>query len=221
MKVKSEIIWAILLIGSATLAFYLGSRTERIEMEDDVLSIVKEKSDTIRALKIKIGQLSEELTSRGIYSYPQAHIVKEDDSSSVVLITLNGKETIPDLEIEKMITYENGENDKVNERKELTTNIGNLTPHNPVAFEIKEFKKSIKIILEFKSGKKQWHQCIIAKKTSQGEIKTFWVLTTEDSMVIDKHVDQGFPTDDEGYLVMGPNKKMKFAEIEFQSIFHR
>lgn len=217
MKLNKDFIWATVLMGTAIFAFYIGSKTERIEIEDDMQSMVKEKSDTIRTLKNKIDQLSEELISRGIFSYPQAHIVKEDDSSSIVLITLNGKETIPNLEIEKMITYGNGANNK---KKELTTNIGNLTPHNPVAFEIREFTKSLTIILEFKSGRKQWHQYITAKKSLEGEIKTFWVITNEDSIVIDKHVDQGFPTDNEEYLILGPNKKVKFREIEINSLFH-
>ena len=224
MKIKSEIIWATFLIGTAALSFYLGSTTGSLETEESMRRMIESQTDTINILENKADQLSEELTSRGIYSYPQANIVTEDDgSTSVVVITLNGREAINNLEIESRASTKNGNgaNDNSDEFPPRTTaNIGTLTAHNPVAFEIGNFGKGIGIDLIFNSGRHQWHQYIRARKTSDGEIKTFWVITNENMEVIDKHVDTGFPTDKDGNLALGTNKKVKFSEIRMSSVFH-
>ena len=224
MKIKSEIIWATFLIGTAALSFYLGSTTGSLETRESMRSMIESQTDTINILENKVEQLSEELTSRGIYSYPQANIVTEDNgSTSVVVVTLNGREAIHNLEIESRPTTRNGNgaNDNSDEFPPgITANIGTLTAHNPVAFEIEDIGKGIDVDLNFNSRRHQWHQYIRARKTSDGEIKTFWVITNEDMEVIDKHVDTGFPADEDGNLILGKNKKVKFSEIRMSSVFH-
>lgn len=225
MSLKTEITWAALLLGTAALSFYLGIKAGTWETEENIKERVEEKAKKIKALENKIQQLSEELTSRGIFSYPQASVVsKKGGATATVLVNLNGREPIEDLEIERQIR-----SDDFREPEEISgnsrqsgrkTSIGTLTAHNPVAFELENFKNKIAIDLTYKSQRNQWRQYLIAKRSPEGGIKTFWVITNKDSEVIDKHIDDGFPVDSNGDVVLGENKKIKYSEIKMNSIFN-
>lgn len=221
MKIKSEIIWSAMLILTAGVFFYLGNKTGTLETEEDYRNSIIEKSEKITALESKIQQISDELTSRGIFSYPQAAIASDkNDATATVLISLNGREAIKDLEIQRRIKSDNsGASVQDPGSKTTTAYIGNLTVHNPVTFELTEFEKELAINLYFKSQRKQWHQYILAKKTENGVIKTFWVITNGDSEVIDKHIDEGFPTDKDGKVSFGQKKKVNYSEIRMNSVF--
>lgn len=225
MRIKSDFIWAALLIGTAAISIYLGARTGALETKENLSNEIEEKDKKIRVLEDKIQQLSDELTSRGIFSYPQANLVSETgDSGSKVLITLNGREQIRDLEIERRIIKDySGDPQKVPEElqtKGTTVHIGNLNSHNPVAFEIGDFEKELAIDLTFSSKKNQWHQYIVARKTPNGEVKTFWILTNRNSEVIDKHVDEGFPVEEKGFLPFGGNNETDYSDIRMNSLFN-
>ena len=224
MKLKSDIIWAAVLISTAVLFFYLGTNSGTLSSEKYTEGKNKEQAEKIAVLENKIQQLSEELKSRGIYSHPQANVFMEKGSSATkVLIILNGKDAIPNLQIDRKLLIDSSDDDTGNFEelagKAKTTHIDVLTAHNPVAFEIDGFKNKIALDLSFKSEDNQWHQYLIGRKTGKGEIKTFWVLTNQDSEVIDKHVDPGFPKDIEGNLLLGKKKKVKYAHIQMNSIF--
>lgn len=224
MKIKSDLTWAVLLIGTAAISFYLGTRTGTLETEGTLKREVEESTEKITVLENKIDQLSEELRSRGIYSYPQANVVSEkNDDTATVVINLNGKDAIPDLEIERRLITDYSGNADGNfeelENKGKTTHIGTLSAHNPVAFDIEKFQEELAMDLIFKSERNSWHQYIRARKNEQGEIKTFWIITNGGSEVIDKHIDEGFPTDDEGNIILGKNKKMKYSDIKMNSVF--
>lgn len=223
MKVKSEIILAILLMATAVISIYLGFRTGALNSKEDLRIQIEEKTEKIKVLEDKIQQLSQELTSRGIYSYPQASLVPEKGGTAAkVLITLNGREEIKDLEIERRINFDYlnnaGESLEATANKGKTVFLGTLTAHNPVAFEIENFQKDLAIDLKFKSGRDQWHQYIRTSKTPDG-IKSFWVITNRDSEVIDKHIDPGFPTDVSGSVEFTGNRKVRYADIAMNSIF--
>lgn len=222
MKIKSEIIWSAMLILTAGVFFYLGNKTGTLETEENYRNSIIEKTEKIRALESKIHQMSEELTSRGIYSYPQAAIVSnKKDAAATVLIKLNGRDAIKDLEIQRKIKSENtGAAANHPKSKTTTSYIGDLTVHNPVAFELDKFEKELAIDLFFKSQRNQWHQYILAKKNENGVIKTFWVITNGDYEVIDKHIDEGFPTDKDGRVIFGETKKVNYSEIRMNSVFN-
>lgn len=224
MKIKSDLVWAILLIVTAVLFFYLGSSTESFENEEVIGSRIEEKTDKIKILEYKIQQLSEELTSRGIYSYPQANLIFEKgDPEAKVLIMLNGRDFIPDLEIErKVITDYSGDAEKIFQdtaNKGNIFHVGTLNAHNPVAFDVKKFNKKLAMDLVFKSERNLWHQYIRTRKTPDGDLKTFWVITNKDSEVIDKHIDEEFPTDEDGNVHFGAANELKYSEIRMNSIF--
>lgn len=224
MTIKSEVIWAILLIGTAAVSYYLGMNSGILETEENLKISLEQKTETITTLENKIQQLSEELTSRGIYSYPQANVVSEDQNSNAsILIHLNGREPVMNLEIERkqVIDYTNQPNKNFEHLgQSKKTSVGNLNAHNPVAFELDSFKEEIAIDLKFKSDANKWRQYIRTKKTPEGEIKTFWVITNGNSTVIDKHIDEGFPVDNNGKLVFAPDHMVKYSEIKMNSVFH-
>ncbi len=224
MKIKSEIIWAILLIGTATVSYYLGFKTGTLETDENLKISREQKAEKILSLENKVQQLSEELTSRGIYSYPQASVIsKHRDSTATVLIHLNGRDPIKSLEIERkqIINYSRNTKDNFEESglKKTTAFIGTLNAHNPVTFELDWFKEATAIDLTFKSEQNRWHQYIRASKTPEGEIRTFWIITNKDSEVIDKHIDEGFPVDKDGNLALGADREVKYSEIVMNSIF--
>lgn len=223
MKIKSEIIWSVMLLLTAGVFFYLGNKTGTLETEEDFSSTMDLKTEKITALERKIQQMSEELTSRGIYSYPQANLVSDkNDASATVLINLNGRDAIKDLEIVRKIKrdYSNHPEGKLQERgfKTTSSNIGDLNAHNPVTFEIQNFQNELAIDLKFKSQRNQWQQYILARKTN-GKIKTFWVITNGDSQVIDKHIDEGFPTDKDGKVTLWDDREVKYSDLRMNSVF--
>lgn len=224
MKLTSEFIWAALLIVTAALFFYLGIKTGSLETEEALNDSIEKKAKEISALERKIHQLSEELTSRGIFSYPQASVISEKtDSAVTVLIHLNGREAIPNLEIERKIMIDDSI-PKDGKAKDLSsggtkTSIGDLHAHNPVAFKVDDFQNQLGIDLFFRSERKQWHQYIRARRTLEGEIKTFWIITNQESEVIDKHMDEGFPVNSTGSISFDANKNIKYSEVRMNSIF--
>lgn len=220
MKIKSDVIWAGLLIGTAAISIYLGSKGGSFQTEEALIEEIETKNKKIKILENKILQLSEELTSRGIFSYPQANLVttKEDTITNVV-ITLNGRDEIDNLEITRKLKNNSPfqpENQKV---KVIKVSIGTLNAHNPVNFEIENFQKEILIELKFSSGKDQWNQYIIARKTPAGKIRSFWVITNSESEVIDKHIDEGFPAVNNNIVLPGEDREVKYSEIKMNSHF--
>jgi len=87
MKINSDLIWALALLAVAAASFFLGMKKENLKVEE----LLEERLAEIEILEKKNQQLSEELTSRGIYSYPQATVVSKLKAAvATVLISLNG-----------------------------------------------------------------------------------------------------------------------------------
>lgn len=218
MKLKSDLVWAIVLIGLAAASFFLGMKKSSLETE----AALEDKLEKINLLESKNQQLSEELRSRGVFSYPQANTIsKLQDSAATVLITLNGKDPIEDLRLQRKVTYSYSKSQATAEKdsKGKTFDLGTLKPHNPSAFDISLTEEEVAIHLEYSSKRKKWHQYLRLKKTKDGKIKSFWVITNQNSVVIDKHIDPGFPTDPEGKVVLWKDQSLKYSELEMNSIF--
>lgn len=218
MKIKADLVWAVVLVGLAAASFLLGMKKSTLETEDEL----EETRREIRLLENKNQQLSEELMSRGIYSYPQANVVSDgQDSVAMVLITLNGKDPIQDLQLRREIIFHNsltsGFKDELSGK---FTDLGTLKPHNPTALEIPITTKEVALQLNFESKSKEWQQYIWIKKNEVGNIKSFWVITNQNSVIIDKHMDPGFPTDNEGNIVLFKNEQIRYSELELNSIFN-
>ena len=220
MKIKSDVIWAFLLIATAAISIYLGTKAGSLETEKNLKAAIEEKEKRIEILENKIEQLSEELTSRGIFSYPQASLITENGKAGIeVLISLNGRDQIKDLELKRIIYKELSFEifSKEPKKNGRTVRIGDLNSHNPVTFELENFTEALGINLIFRSGQNQWHQFMVAKKTSGGEIKTFWVLTNQNFEVIDKHVDEGFPVDENGLLRLNSELSINYSAIRMNA----
>ena len=212
------IVLSILFLGLLALSFYLGTLRGNLETEDRFRTQLEELSEEIKILRQKNQQLSEELTSRGIFSYPQANVVsKMRDSAATVVITLNGKDEIEDLVVERSIISGPGEADWT--RHEGSTYFGTLKAHNPAAFNIPVKKDEVGIRLSFKTEEKEWQQYIKLRKTADGKIKSFWVITNGDSQVIDKHIDKGFPVDDEGKVRLWNGLRVNYSDIRMNTTF--
>lgn len=219
MHYKSDLVWAVVLIGLAAASFFLGMKKSSLETEAQL----KDKLEEIRLLENKNQQLSEELQSRGVFGYPQANIVsKLQDSVAMVLITLNGKDPIEDLRLKRKVIYDYSGIEAMAEedQKGKLADLGTLKPHNPSAFDIPLTGEEVAIHLEYKSKRKQWHQYIRVKKTADGEIRSFWVITNQNSVVIDKHIDPGFPTNREGKVTLWKDSSVDYSELEMNSVFN-
>ena len=134
MKKKADLIWAGLLVLTALIFFYLGNKTGSIEAGEDLTNQIQNSNETISALESKLQQLSDELTSRGIYRYPQAHVIaEENDSNATVLINLNGRDAIRNLVIERRLisNYSAMTQDPDIQPTSTKASIGTLTAHNP------------------------------------------------------------------------------------------
>lgn len=220
MKLRSDFVWAAILIGTAVISFYLGTRIGSLDTKNRIANELQEQAEKIKVLENKNQQLSEELKSRGVFSYPQANLVAgKTDAGPKVLILLNGKDAIENLEIKRKVGSFSSNPTRGLAKIEKSTHIGTLTAHNPIAFEIENFEKYIFLEFSFRAGGKEWHQYLVGRKTSKGKIKTFWVITDKNSEVIDKHVDQGFPTDNNGNLLLGGDEKLQYSDIRMNSKF--
>ncbi len=220
MKIKSDVIWAVLLIATAAIAIYLGAKEGSLKTEEAFQAKIETRDKRIRILEDKVQQLSEELTSRGIFSYPQATLVSaKKDTVANVVITLNGREEIRNLEITRKLKLSGQDHSGIPEKKVRTVSIGTLNAHNPVNFEVENFQKELLIHLVFKSGKNLWNQYIVARKNSRGEIRSFWVITNSEYEVIDKHIDEDFPTEKEYISLPDDNLEVKYSDIKMNSIF--
>ena len=218
MKLNSDFVWALVLIGLAAASFFLGIKKSSLETEDQL----HEKLEEIRLLENKNQQLSEELRSRGIFSYPQANVVsKSQDSVATVLVTLNGKDPIEDLRLKRRIIYNYSESEATAEESSngKISHLGTLKAHNPSAFDIPLTKDEVAIHLEYQSKNKQWYQFIRVKKTKEGKIKSFWVITNQNGVIIDKHIDSDFPTDMEGKVILWKETGVDYSGLEMTSIF--
>ncbi|MFD0976842.1 hypothetical protein [Salinimicrobium gaetbulicola] len=224
MKINSDFMWSIYLIGVAALFFYFGNLLAVSATEEKFSRKMGEIEEELQVLKKQNQQLSEELTSRGIYSYPQANIVTtKNDSLTSVLITLNGQSPLKDLMLKRNHIYnysgiEAEESDKKIQLKK-TSYLGTLKTHNPAGFEITMKEKEAAVKLEYKSDNDQWTQHIRVRKTSDNKPTTFWVITNKNDEVIDKHVDKGFPTEEDGSILLWKDKKIWYSKIEMNSTF--
>ena len=222
MKINSALIWALVTIGLVGTSFLLGSMTGNLKSDEDSES--EQKTEEIKILKEKVDQLTEELTSRGIFSYPQANVITRlQDSGATILITLNGNDPVQDLEVSRTLLYDYSDLTKQEASesllKEETTYLGTLKAHNPAAFDVPKMKEEVVVRLRFDSATDHWNQYIRIKRSSGGELKSFWVITNRDSEVIDKHIDEGFPVDETSHVVLWKNKRLAYPDIEMNSIF--
>ena len=217
-------MWSIYLIGVAALFFYFGNKLAVSVTEEKYTRQIEEKTEEVKVLERQNQQLSEELTSRGIFSYPQANIVSaESDTVTTVLITLNGQSPLQDLRVRRSLIY-NYSDITVEEAKNIvpqkTSNyLGTLKTHNPAAFELPMKEKEVAINLVYETENNQWTQHIRVRKSAGNEPLTFWVLTNKNDEVIDKHVDSGFPKEDDGSLFLWKGKKVWYSKIEMNSSF--
>ena len=217
MKISSDLVWAVILVALATASYFLGVKRGSLSSED----LIEEQEKQIGILQKENQQLSKELESRGIFSYPQANVIsKMEDSVALALITLNGKEPISDLKLRRKLIYNYSEvNSLENLEQGKITDLGTLRPHSPAAFEIPLTGKEIAMHLEYTSRQKKWHQYIWIRKSKGGKIHSFWVITNKNSVIIDKHIDQNFPTDPEGQVVLWKNEKIDYSNLEMSTIF--
>ena len=217
MKINSDFVWAVILVALASASFFLGIRKGSLATENEL----EEKLKEIVVLENKNQQLSEELESRGVFSYPQATVVsKQQDSAAMVLITLNGKDPIQNLRLSRNIIYNYSEfNSSEVASQGRLTNLGTLRPHNPAAFDIPLQEQEVALYLQFESDSKLWHQYIRIKKSKAGRIKSVWVITNQNSVIIDKHIDEDFPTDPEGKIVFWEDQIIVYSRLELNSLF--
>lgn len=217
MKINSDFVWALVLLVVSVASFFLGIKKENLKVEE----LLEERLEEIQVLEKKNQQLSEELASRGIYSYPQATIVsKMKDSVATVLISLNGKDPIYNLKLRRNVIFNYSAMETLKPEKDgKLTDLGTLKPHNPSAFDIPIKEKEVALYLEFDSKKNQWHQYIWVKKGTDGKIVSFWIITNENSVVIDKHIDPGFPKDLKEKVVLWKDQKIDYSDLKMNSIF--
>lgn len=217
MKINSDFIWALVVLVVATASFFLGMKKESLKTEE----LFQEKMEEIKVLENKNQQLSEELTSRGIFSYPQATIIPQPgEDYATVLISLNGKDPINNLEVDRNIVYNYSSKEAPDPgSKGKHYDLGNLKPHNPSAFELPLESGEVSLQLEYKSNRKIWHQYIWLRKTAENEVKSFWLITNENSVVIDKHIDPGFPTNSEGKVVLWKGESIHYSDLKMNSTF--
>lgn len=217
MKIKSDLVWAIILLALAAISFFLGMKKGSMGAEDQL----EDKLEEIKILESQNQQLSDELSSRGVYSYPQANIMSKPlDSFAMALITLNGKDPIEDLKLRRNMVYNYSAVDASEAQpKGKLSDLGTLKSHNPSAFEIPLTENEVGIHFEYESNRKKWHQYIRIKRSDDGKIRSFWVLTNDNSVIIDKHIDPGFPTDEAGQVTIWKDQKVDYSDLEMNSIF--
>lgn len=216
MKIKSDFIWAVILIGLTSLSFSLGMKKASMTAEDRL----EGKMQEIRLLEKKNEQLSDELKSRGIFSYPQANVVsKPREATVMVIITLNGKDPITNLRLRRNLLENYSEQEHLQFSGEGTfTDLGTLKPHNPSAFPITISGNELAIKLSFEANHQKWHQYIWLKKQADGKLSSFWIITNKNSVIIDKHIDAGFPTDKNG-IRLSEEQRILYSDLELNSIF--
>lgn len=224
MKIKSEIIWAILLIGTAAISFYMGSRKGESESKKALRTNIEQKAEKITILENKNQQLSEKLISRGIYNYPQASAVSnEENSLLMVLITLNGNDALQNLELRRKIipNYSNVSTEELAKYKgtDIVSDLGTLKAHQPAALNVPLTSEEIAINLIYRTQDQRWQQHMRFKQAPNGKVRSFWVITNGDSQVIDKHIDEGFPLDSEGNIVFSKDRRIQYSDIRMNSEF--
>ncbi|GAB2777273.1 hypothetical protein [Salinimicrobium soli] len=224
MRINSDFMWSIYLIVVAALFFYFGNLLAVSETEERYTRESEEYTEKIRELERQNQQLSNELTSRGIFSYPQANIVStQEDSLATILITLNGQSPLEDLTLKRTHVYNysdiNAEDAEKSGHKIRTTHLGTLKTHNPAGFEIPMKDNEVAIELNYEAGDKHWTQTMRVKKTADKGFTTFWVITNKNGEVIDKHVDKEFPTETDEGILLWKDKKVWYSKIEMNSGF--
>jgi len=224
MKLNSDFMWSVYLIGTAILFFYFGSLIGSSQTEQNLSRQMEESEEKINILNRENRQLSQQLTSRGIYSYPQAGIITgEQDDHLTLLIMLNGQEALKDLVVKRNI-IPNYSQLTASEAEKVTPTtrsayLGSLKPHTPAGFQMSLKQKEAAIEFHFESGKSKWKQIIRSKKSPAGNILSFWVITNGNDLVIDKHIDEGFPVEEDGSILLWEDKKVRYAEIAMNSPF--
>lgn len=222
MKMNSDFMWSMYLIGTATLFFYFGSLIGKARTNEDLDQEIQNKEEKIQVLERENLQLSEQLTSRGIFSYPRAGII-EPENNIALLIMLHGQKPLKDLEVRReiILNYSQipGKDEEFSAKKGKPTYLGSLKPHTPASLEVSIEEKEAAIALNFKSHRNQWNQYIRIQKTPSGKAVTFWIITNENNVVIDKHIDEDFPLEEDGSILLWKDKKVEYSEIEMNSTF--
>lgn len=224
MKINSDFMWSIYLILIAAIFFYFGNVLAVSETEEKFSRVLDENTEKLKLLEKQNLELSDKLTSKGILSYPQANILStENDTITTILITLNGSTPLEDLKVNRSYIY----NYSKVEHKDLpqmevhkkTTFLGTLKTHTPAGFEIKMKEEEVAIDLVYQTGENTWNQHMRIKRDSNNELMAFWILTNKNNEVIDKHVDKGFPAEDDGSILLYKNKSVFYSDIKMNSSF--
>lgn len=216
------LLLAAIFVILAVLSTYIAGKRESHQSEEELRTKLQEKDTEIRILNQKNLELTEELASRG--SYPQANVVsKLEHSVATVVVTLNGGYALDNLLLYKNVLpgysmLSNSEMEDLSQSQNFT-DLGSLKAHHPAAFNVPMSRDEVAVHLQFNTRSKQWIQHIRIKKDAEGQIKAFWVLTNGDSEVIDKHIDKGFPVDEDGRISLWQNSKVSYSDIEVNSIF--
>lgn len=222
MKLNSDIMWSFYLTGTAILFFCFGNFLGSSQTEKDLAQKMEEKDQKIKLLNQENQQLSEELTSRGILSYPQAGIISGNQEENLsLLIMLNGQKPITNLIVKRKVipSYSQMSQEEVKNAipEKNSGNLGVLKPHTPASINIPMKEEEVAVIFNFKSGKKEWSQHLRAKRDPSGKIAAFWVITNGNKVVIDKHIDKNFPLEPDGSILFWKDKKVNYSEIEMNS----
>lgn len=224
MKLNSDFMWSVYLIGTAILFFYFGNLLGSSQTKQDLARQIDKKEEEIRILDRENQQLSEQLTSRGIYSYPQASIISgKQDGNLTLLIMLNGQEELKDLVVKRNVIPNYSDITTAEAEETMPSGrsayLGSLRPHTPAGFEMSLKNEEAAIEFSFESGKNKWKQIIRAKKTASGNILSFWIITNGNNQVIDKHIDKGFPVEENGSIQLWKDQEVKYSEIGLNSVF--
>lgn len=224
MKFNSDLMWSLYLITAAILFFFFGNYIGSSQTEKELIRRLQTNEERIQILNRENEQLSKQLTSRGIYSYPQAGIISaEKEDQITLLLMLNGQKALKDLVVKRsmLASYSLLKSSEARDAlpSQKITYLGSLKPHTPASFEMPLKQREAAIEFIFKSGKNQWKQILRVRKNEKGKILSFWVITNGDDLVIDKHVDKGFPTEEDGSILLWEDRKVRYSEIEMNSVF--
>ncbi len=141
----------------------------------------------------------------------------------MALITLNGQDPIKNLKLRRRVIedYSQVERDVFTGagQEGKFTDLGTLKPHNPSAFNIPLNTNEVALQLNYESRQNKWHQYIWIKKSKDGKIRSFWVITNENSLVIDKHLDPDFPVNADGQIKLWQGKSIDYSALEMSSTF--
>jgi hypothetical protein len=200
---------------------YLAAKKDGEVSENSLKEMITYQTSEIKRLSeenIRLSQViyknTNQLTGNG--SYPIGQVAGGKKNAVQIIIGVNGEFALPNLTARIVSIPDYKKISGLDLRTAGITNptipLGTIRKNEMKYFFADTRTKETAVIIYFKSDNYSWIQSMRIIITPKGR-RSFWFITDDNGKIIDKHIDDDFPKNNDGKVVLWSNEIKLFEEL--------